>query len=264
MRPLARRYLAVGALAVAALASAAPLAFAQNGPNPPNAPAPRPNMAPPRNRPPAMVGPGHVQGPAGNEGHGRPQEGQHEAGNEEHEGGPKPVNWVDFSDKEQPPYLAALINFAILAFIYVYFGKAPIAAALQSRRQEVSKQIEEAQKIKREAEARSQQYATKLEALGTELATTEAGLAAAGTTEKARIVREAEEKAARMEKDAAFLIEQERKQLQADLQRETVAAALAAAEELLRTKLTLADQERVAEEFLATLTVKPSSQAGAT
>ncbi len=126
----------------------------------------------------------------------------------------------------------------------------------------MSKQIDEAQKIKHEAEARSKQYASKLEDLGQELATTKAALAAAGAGEKARIVREAEEKAARMEKDATFLVEQERKQMRADLQREAVAGALVAAEELLRTKLTLADQERVAEEFLATLV--PPSRASAT
>ena len=73
------------------------------------------------------------------------------------------------------------------------------------------------------------------------------------TTPQMRIVREAEEKATRMQKDAEFLLEQERKQVRMDLQREAVQAALVAAEALLRGKLTMADQERVAEEFLATL-----------
>ena len=66
-------------------------------------------------------------------------------------------------------------------------------------------------------------------------------------------MREAEEKAARMEKDAQFLLEQEARQMQLDLRREAVDAALVAAEEILRSKITTADQERMAEEFLATL-----------
>jgi F-type H+-transporting ATPase subunit b len=178
------------------------------------------------------------------------------------EEGPRAVNWVDFSNKKQPPYLAAFINFAIMAGAYAYFGKKPVEAALKARRDDVSKQIEEAQNIKREAEARSKQYAQKLEALTDELTTTRATLVAAGVAEKARIVREAEEKAARMQKDAIFLLNQERRQLQADIQRETVAAALMAAEALLRTELTQADQERVAEEFLATLVArKPGNTA---
>jgi F-type H+-transporting ATPase subunit b len=181
---------------------------------------------------------------------------------EHDEEGPKPINWTDMGNKEQPLYLAAFLNFAILAGIYAYFGKKPIEAALLARRETVSKQIEEAQKIKHEAEARSKQYAHKLDDLGTELATTRAALAAAGESEKARIVREAEEKAARMQKDALFLLDQERKQVRADLQREAVHAALTHAEELLKGKLTAADQERVAEEFL--LTLVPTSKARAT
>jgi F-type H+-transporting ATPase subunit b len=172
---------------------------------------------------------------------------------EEHEAGPGPINWANFGNKEQPPYLAALINFAILAFIYVYFGKAPIAAALKSRREGVEKQIEEAQRIKKEAEERSKVYTAKLGDLEGELARTKMALADAGAGEKERIVREAEEKAARMEKDALFLIEQETKQMQLELQREAVDQALVAAEEILRSKITPADHERMAEEFLATL-----------
>jgi F-type H+-transporting ATPase subunit b len=180
----------------------------------------------------------------------------------EQEGPPGAINWTDLGDKKQPPYLAALLNFALVFGAYAYFGKKPVEAALRARRDGVSKQIEEAQNIKREAEARSKQYASKLEALTDELTTTRATLVASGVAEKARIVREAEEKAARMQKDALFLLDQERRQVHADLQRETVTAALAAAEQILRTKLTQADQERVAEEFLATLAA-PAKQARA-
>jgi len=185
---------------------------------------------------------------------------------EHEEEGPKAINWIDFGNKKQPPYLASVINFAIVVGAYAFFGKKPVEAALKGRREDVSKQIEEAQSMKREAEARSKQYTTKLEALNDELTTTRATLVAAGVSEKARIVRDAEEKAARMQKDALFQLDQERKQVHADLQRETVALALTAAEELLRTKLTQADQERVAEEFLATLVPgkgTPTSAGGA-
>jgi F0F1-type ATP synthase membrane subunit b/b' len=213
-----------------------------------------PGRQAPHGLPPAhrLAPPGETAPAATDRAEGR-DHGEHANAEEAENGPPKPVNWADFGDKEQTPYIAALINFAILAFIYVYFGKAPIAAA--------QKQIEEAQKIKHEAEARSQQYASKLEDLGAELENTKAALVAAGVGEKMRIVREAEEKATRMQKDAAFLIEQEARQLRADIQRETVSAALVEAEELLRGKLTMADQERVAEEFLATLTPAKSGSA---
>ena len=77
-------------------------------------------------------------------------------------------------------------------------------------------------------------------------------------------MREAEEKAARMQKDAAFLLEQEAKQMRLDLQREAVEAALAAAEELLTKRVTPADQERLAEEFLAVARAEASARTGRT
>jgi F-type H+-transporting ATPase subunit b len=166
---------------------------------------------------------------------------------------PGSINWFDFSNKEQPPYAALLINFGLLAYGYYRFGKKPVADALQKNRDSIAKEIEDAQRMKREAEGRAKQYQSKLQHLETELAETKLALQEAGKAEHDRIVKEAEEKAARMQKDAAFMLEQESKQLRLDLQRETVLAALSAAEELLQKRVTGADQERLAEEFLASL-----------
>ncbi len=216
---------------------------------------PRPTPLPPA--PPIHLGPGARHAEPAEAAHASAAQ-EHGAAHEEDENAPpKAINFSDFNDKEQPPYLAALINFALLAFIYVYFGKKPIAAALRTRRDEVKKQIDEAARIKEEAEARSEQYAAKLKDLGADREGARLSLAAAGATEKGRIVREAEEKAARMKRDAEFLLEQESKQQELDLQREAVVAALATAEAMLRSGLTPADQERVAEEFLASLSAPP-------
>ena len=68
---------------------------------------------------------------------------------------------------------------------------------------------------------------------------------------------DAEEKAARMQKDAEFLVEQETRQMQQDLWREAVEKATATAEDLLRKRVTDADQERLAEEYLSELGRRP-------
>lgn len=176
---------------------------------------------------------------------------------------PGPINWFDFSNKEQPPYAALFINFALLAFGYYYFGKKPLGQALQNQRDSIAKQIEEAQRMKHEAEDRAKQYQAKLRDLEAELATTRRALEEAGKGERDRIVKEAEEKAVRMQKDAAFLLGQEAKQMRLDLQREAVEAALLAAEQLLTKRVTPADQERLAEEFLSSLVKKgPLTRAG--
>lgn len=162
------------------------------------------------------------------------------------------LNFMDRHRKEIP-FLYVLINFAILAGIYVYFGKKPIADALKNRRASIAKEIEEAQRMRQEAEERAKVYQAKLEHLEEELATAKAALIEAGKGERERIIKEAEEKAARMQKDAEFLIEQEMKQIRQDLWKETVTVAVTAAEELLKKRITPADQERLAEDYLEDL-----------
>jgi F0F1-type ATP synthase membrane subunit b/b' len=56
-----------------------------------------------------------------------------------------------------------------------------------------------------------------------------------------------------MRKEAEFLALQELNEVRHQLLRETVEAAVLAAHELLTATVTTADQERLAEEFLATL-----------
>ena len=135
---------------------------------------------------------------------------EHEEAGEHH--GPKAINWWDFSNKEQPPYGVMLANFAILMTMYYALGKKPIAEGLKSRRANVAKEIEDAQLMRHEAEERALKYQEKLKHLEVELTETREALRGAGEAERQRIVKEAEEKAARMERDAKFLVEQELKQ----------------------------------------------------
>ena len=180
------------------------------------------------------------------------------AGHGEHgeHGAPKGINWFDFGNKEQPPFGAMIINFVILMAMYVALGKKPIAEALKSRRATIAKEIEEAQKMRKEAEARALVYQEKLKHLEAEVKETREALIEAGKNERDRIVKDAEEKATRLEKDALFLVEQEVKQMRVDLTREAVEIAVAAAEELLKKRVTPVDQERLAEDYLAELAMK--------
>jgi len=165
---------------------------------------------------------------------------------------PAPINWTQFGT-ETPPFIAMLVNFGILVAGYYLLGRKPIAAGLQSRRDRIAKDIEEAQKMRREAEARAKLYQGKLEKLEDEVRLAREGLVKAGEAERDRIVLDAEAKGERMRKDAQFLVEQELKQIRIDLQRETVETAIAAAEELLKKRVTMADQERLAEDYLSDL-----------
>jgi F-type H+-transporting ATPase subunit b len=165
---------------------------------------------------------------------------------------PAPINWFEFGT-ETPPFVAMVVNFSLLAGGFYVFGRKPVAAALQSRRDSIARDIEEAEKMRREAEARAKTYQAKLDSLEEEVRTAREALVRAGEAERDRIVSDAEAKSERQHKDALFLVEQELKQIRQDLWRDTLDAAVAAAEELLRRSVTQADQERLAEDYLADL-----------
>lgn len=148
------------------------------------------------------------------------------------------------------PYAYLLINAAILFLIYYRVGKKPVMDGLQARHDAVAKELQEAARIKAEAEAQAAEYSDKLERLEEELERIKADTIKAGEADRARIIREAEEKAERMKKDAQFLLDQELKQLRNDMIAFTAQAAVAAAESVLKSRITPADQERLADDFL--------------
>jgi len=239
-------------LAVMALVTAWSVwAFAQTRPGA-HRPSPPPGSSTVHSRPPPPTGKAPASAEEGKtEGHGGESE---HAG--EHEG---PAPFTFFADGSKTvPFYAMLINFGILAAGYYLLGRKPIAAALQSRRDTIAKDIDEAQKMRKEAEERAKTYQAKLEKLEEEVKTAREALVRAGEAERDRIVTEAEAKAERMRKDAEFLVEQELKQIRQDLWKDTVETAVAAAEELLKKRVTPADQERIAEDYLADLGGKKS------
>jgi F-type H+-transporting ATPase subunit b len=196
--------------------------------------------------------------PDEHDGHGAKAHG--EASEAEAHGGHglRAINWTDFGNKAQPPLVAQILNFAILLGIFFYFGRKPVMEGLKARRDSVAKEIEEAQRMKKEADERAKMYQAKLAHLEEELATTKAALVEAGKGERDRIINEAEEKAERMVRDAKELLEQEAKQMRQDLVKETIEVAMQAAEEMLKQRITPADHERLADEYLATLIRRPS------
>jgi F0F1-type ATP synthase membrane subunit b/b' len=156
-------------------------------------------------------------------------------------------------NNKQPPYAALLFNFVLLLLIYYRFGKKPVANALKERKSSIATAIESAQRILREAKQRSKKYRAKLEKVEADAEQGKQALVSTGHGEAEMLVRGADEKAARLARDAQFLVAQEKKQSHIDLMRETVENAAKEAETLLRTTVTTQDHERLADEFLRKL-----------
>lgn len=155
------------------------------------------------------------------------------------------IDWLEI--------IAGFVNFGVLVGLLVYLARKPTKAFLVSRRAAVVEGLDEAQKMKAAAEAKYEEYQTRLANLDTELAQIKEEIIASGEAERERIVAEAERKAARLRRETEFLIEQQLKQLRVDLTKETVETAMAAAEKVLRERATDDDQQRLAKAYLTKL-----------
>ncbi len=164
--------------------------------------------------------------------------------------GVEPGLW--FRPKGMPvPFLGLLIDSLIVYFLlYRVFGKS-IREGLKSRKQSILRGMEEAAKMRREAEGQLKAYEEKLAGVENDVARLRKEMREAANAESQRILAEAKEQRARMERDAHVLIEQELKAVREELAGEIVAGALRSAEAMLRQKIGDADQRRFGDEYLS-------------
>lgn len=175
---------------------------------------------------------------------------------EEHAGGHASHGW------DSTALAASFVNFVVLIAVFVYLFKDSLKSFLVSRKAEIERELLEAARLKAEAEVKHKEYSERLAKLDSELAKMKQDMADAGKREFDRIIADAEHKAARMRKEAEFLIEQQAKTLRNEITRESTEGAVAAAAELLLRATTTYDQQRLAQEYLGSLSgnvpTKPS------
>jgi F-type H+-transporting ATPase subunit b len=154
---------------------------------------------------------------------------------------------------EPAPFLASLINFGILVFVLFKYGRRPLADALQKRKSGIMAEIDTATKLKEDAEARLDEYQEQIDNIEAKLEEVRAEYAAQAEREKQHILVEAEERRVRMRKDAELRIEQELKAARAELLREAVVNAVAAAEELVAKQIAAKDLDKMANDYLSSV-----------
>ncbi len=154
---------------------------------------------------------------------------------------------------QEPPVLAAAINFLILVLLLVKFGKKPLADALSKRKKSIVEDMVAAKALGDEAEERLERYEGQLERLEDRRLEIEEESALQWEAERKRILGEAEERRARMQRDAEIRVEQELKAAQQELLREAIEGAAEAARKLVASRLEVRDHERLADEYLASV-----------
>ncbi|MCB9708908.1 MAG: ATP synthase F0 subunit B [Myxococcales bacterium] len=157
-------------------------------------------------------------------------------------------------------FWALVLNFILLLAIFWRMGRKPLIAFLETRRALIQSSLQEAARIKADAEAKHAEYTKRLGDLDHALASLRAEMIQAGELERDRIVADAEGKAARMRQETQFLIEQRLKQLRIDLIQETVEAAISKAASVL-AESTAAEQQKSAQHYLDQLSkIQPEGQ----
>lgn len=200
---------------------------------------------------PAVAQHGEAAHEAGHEA-GHEASAAHEGEAAEHGEGHEP-HWNYFQ------FAGQLTNFAIwLVLLYMLLNRI-LPKYLADRRASVVDGLEEAKRLKADAEAKFEEYSKRIDSMDDELARVRDDMKKAALDERDRLVKEAAEKAERMHAEARFVIQQQMKQLKEELTREAIESAVAAAEKILRDGTSPADQQRLADEYLARLKATAST-----
>jgi F-type H+-transporting ATPase subunit b len=128
--------------------------------------------------------------------------------------------------------------------------KKPVSNYFKSRRENIQSLLEEMERSKKEAERKAAEYKAKLAILDQEAEKILQEYIAQGEREKAKILEAAERQANYIKQQARLAIQQEVEAAKKELREEVAELTVKAAEDILRQKMDMGDQERLIEEFI--------------
>ena len=143
-----------------------------------------------------------------------------------------------------------LMNFVVLLIALIFVLRKPISQALSSRVKTIKEQLESLETQKAEAEKKLAQYNEKLSQLENEAEKIVQGYIQQGNEAKAKILKEAEATAEKLQLQAKRNIEHEFSKARQELQKEVVEKSLVKAEEMLKQTITDKDQDNLVNEYL--------------
>ncbi len=143
-----------------------------------------------------------------------------------------------------------VINFAVLLAILIYLLRKPVTKALRDRIQGIKDQLEDPEARKKEAEKELAAYNRKFQQLEQEAEKIVDQYIQQGQEAKARILEEAQSAAVKLEEQARRNIDHEFKKAREQLQSEVMEKALVKAEEVIKSRISDKDQDRLVDEYL--------------
>jgi F-type H+-transporting ATPase subunit b len=143
-----------------------------------------------------------------------------------------------------------VLNFAVLAAALVFLLRKPFSQALDSRIKGIQAQLQDLEVKKTEAEKVLSEYNAKISKLSQESETIVADYIRQGNEAKARILKEAEASAYKLEEQARRNIENEFEHAKQRLQHDIFEKAMEKAEQIIKKNITADDQNRLVDEYL--------------
>jgi len=157
-----------------------------------------------------------------------------------HEGGGSQLAVLAFS----------AINFVLFVLVLRKYALPAVREGLRRRRDTVVRALSEAKRAKEEAESLRREYEEKLAGLAAEQERLRAQAQEAAEREQQRILQEARRMAERVLAEARLIAQREVEEARRLLRREVSEQAVRMATDLIRTRLTAADQSRLVEDFI--------------
>jgi F-type H+-transporting ATPase subunit b len=144
-----------------------------------------------------------------------------------------------------------IVSFGILLWVLYKYAFPPLLETLETRERKIRESLEQAERLRVEAERRMQEYEAKLT-----VASRDAEAVLIQAKERAqRLLDENEQRlvaeAERVKADAAREIDQERRKAIQEIRNQATDLALLVAEKVVERSLTDADHRRLADEALA-------------
>jgi F-type H+-transporting ATPase subunit b len=143
-----------------------------------------------------------------------------------------------------------IMNFTVLVVGLFLLLRKPVSKALSSRIKGIQEQLEDLEAKKAATESELAGYIERLAKLEGEASIIVDDYIRQGNEAKDRIIKEAEAAAEKLEEQAKKNIEHEFEQAKLRLKGDVLEKAMARAEEIIKTKISTDDQERLVDEYL--------------
>jgi len=144
-------------------------------------------------------------------------------------------------------------NFFVLVGLLIYFVGKPLKAYLAKRHNTVKTQLEETEKVLKDAQELRAQYQARLDKLDGEIEVFKKQTIEEAQAEKKKIIEEAHAFAERIREQARLTAEQENKDMARRIKEEISRLTMDKAQQLITEKITQSDHDKLVEEFIVKL-----------